>query len=167
MTQEPHCTGCPRFPEAEPVPSRFLLYDQDTRTWAKKPKLITLCGSSRFADIMAVCGWLLERDEEAIVTGLHFLPAWYGGAADHIAEAEGVADRMDALHLKKIELADEIFVVNVDHYLGESSLREVKYAMDLRKPIRWFTDDEIGVHAATILQTALARKSGATWDENL
>jgi len=38
-----------------------------------RPKIITLCGSSRFVDVMAVVGWLLERDEGAITMGLHLL----------------------------------------------------------------------------------------------
>lgn len=40
----------------------------------KKPKIVTLCGSSRFVGIMAVCAWLIERDEGAITMGLHLLP---------------------------------------------------------------------------------------------
>lgn len=40
-------------------------------------KVITICGSSRFVDVMAVCAWLLERDERAITLGLHLLPRWY------------------------------------------------------------------------------------------
>ena len=29
-------------------------------------KIITLCCSSRFVDVMAVCAWLIERDEPVI-----------------------------------------------------------------------------------------------------
>ncbi|MEN6462802.1 MAG: hypothetical protein ABFC94_15715 [Syntrophomonas sp.] len=38
-----------------------------------KPKIVCLSGSSRFIDIMAVCGWLIERDENAIVVGVAFI----------------------------------------------------------------------------------------------
>ncbi len=107
-------------------------------------KTITISGSSRFCDIMAVCGWLLERDEEAIVLGLHLLPSWYTKAYHHAAEAEGVANHMDTLHLKKIDMSDEVFVVNFDGYIGESTRNEIKYAENLGKPIRWFEDDPIG-----------------------
>src|ERR1700690_913647 len=107
-----------------------------------KPKIITLCGSSRFVDIMAVCAWLLERDESAIAMSLHLLPHWYPNCPDHhLAEAEGVALAMDELHLRKIDLCDEIFVVNVGDYVGSSTLNEIKYAQDLNKPIRWYTHD--------------------------
>ena len=53
-----------------------------------KRKIITLCGSSRFVDVMAVCSWLIERDEQAIALTLHLLPVWYAGDLpdDHLAE---------------------------------------------------------------------------------
>jgi hypothetical protein len=40
-----------------------------------KPKIVVLCGSSKFVDIMAVCAWLIERDEQAMTMGLHLLPS--------------------------------------------------------------------------------------------
>ncbi len=75
-----------------------------------RPKIVVLCGSSRFVQIMTVCAWRIERDEGAIAMGLHLLLGWYPDCpADHLAEHEGVAEQMDALHLKKIDLADEVF----------------------------------------------------------
>ena len=120
-----------------------------------KPKIIVLCGSSRFCDIMAVCAWFLERDEGAIALDLHLLPSWYCKVADHLAESEGVAEAMDELHLRKIDMADEVFVVNRDSYIGKSTEREVRYAMSLRKPIRWYTSDPIGVAVEKELRAAL------------
>ncbi len=78
-----------------------------------KPEIVCLCGSSRFVDIMAVVAWLIERDEGKIVMPLHLLPHWYPDVpAHHLAEAEGVAEKMDELHLRKIDLADEIGAAN-------------------------------------------------------
>lgn len=116
----------------------------------KKPKVVVLCGSSRYIDVMAVCGWVIERDEHAICLGLHLLPGWYGAPPDHLAESEGVAEAMDALHLRKIDLADEVFVVNVGGYVGESTEREIRYALDHRKTIRWFTHDPVGTEVTGI-----------------
>jgi len=122
----------------------------------EKPKLIVLCGSSKFCDVMAVCAWLIERDEHAIALGLHLLPWWYGKdlPSSHLAEHEGVAEQMDELHLKKIDLADEIFVVNFSEYLGESTTREIDYATKTGKAIRWFTQDPIGQKVRHILAQA-------------
>lgn len=112
-----------------------------------KPKIITLCGSSRFCDVMAVSAWFLERDEKAITMGLHLLPEWYckKKIPDHLAEHEGVANEMDELHLRKIDLSDEIFVINVDNYIGESTSREIEYAKKKGIFIRYFMSDKIGL----------------------
>lgn len=132
------------------------------KIWVKKmkPKIIVLCGSSRFVEIMAVCAWLLERDEKAIAMGLHLLPGWYSveEIPHHLAEHEGVADAMDELHLRKIDLADEVFIVNYDDYIGESTAKEFSYASEKRKKIRWFRNDIIGEKVQVIINEALAEK---------
>lgn len=95
----------------------------------RQPKIIVLCGSFKFIDVMAVCAWLLERDEGAITMGLHLLPWWYPDAPEHhLAEKEGVAAAMDELHLRKIDLAEKIFVVNVNNYVGASTSNEITHA---------------------------------------
>ena len=118
-----------------------------------KPKIVVLCGSSRFCDIMAVCAWLIERDERAIMMGLHLLPAWYSDREipDHLAEAEGVSEAMDELHLRKIDLADEVFVVNPGFYVGRSTKNEVIYALGKKKTLRWYTDDQVGDRVRSII----------------
>ena len=101
---------------------------------------------------MAVCGWLIEREEKAIAMGLHLLPDWYTQVPDHLAEHEGVADEMDTLHLRKIDISDEIFVVNRNDYIGESTLKEIEYAKKHNKIIRWYTHDKIGILVEKIVQ---------------
>lgn len=107
-------------------------------------KIVTLCGSSKFVDIMAVCAWIIERDEHAITMGLHLLPSWYSTIPDHLAEDEGVADAMDALHTRKIDISQEVFVCNYDDYIGDSTRKEIEHAKTNGKPIRWFTHDPVG-----------------------
>jgi len=109
-----------------------------------KPKMITICGSSRFIEHMAVLGWLLEKEEGAIVMGLNYLPHWYGADPDHQGEKEGVAEAMDELHLRKIDISDEIFVVDVDRYIGRSTKREIEYAEQQGKVIRLYSCEELG-----------------------
>jgi len=119
----------------------------------KRPKIVVMCGSSRYVDIMAVCEWLIQRDELAITMGLNLLPSWYcqGKIPDHLAENEGCAKEMDELHLRKIDIADEIFVVNFRDYIGESTSREIKYAQDKGKKIRWYNCDEIGATVQSLI----------------
>jgi len=119
-----------------------------------KPKIVVLCGSSKFVGVMAICAWLLERDEHAITMGLHLLPQWYceNVPADHLAEHEEVADQMDQLHLRKIDIAHEIFVVNFNSYIGESTKKEVEYTLNQKKKVRWFTHDRIGKRVIDIIK---------------
>lgn len=42
---------------------------------------------------------------------------------------------LDALHLRKIDLADRILVVNPGGYIGESTSREIAYARAAGKPV--------------------------------
>lgn len=105
---------------------------------------------------MAVCAWLIERDEQAITMTLHLLPGWYPNVApDHIAEHEGVAAAMDALHLRKIDISDEIFVVNREDYIGNSTANEIAYAKKLGKAIRWYTHDPIGKDVERLIGKAI------------
>ena len=102
-----------------------------------RPEIVCLCGSSRFVAHMAILAWELEK-EGRIILSLHLLPDWYeptGGGdlpADHIAEHEGVADQMDELHLRKIDLADRVLVCDFEvdgvPYIGESTRKEIAYA---------------------------------------
>lgn len=104
---------------------------QDEQT----PKLICLCGSSRFVDIVAVIKWEMEK-AGIIALGMHLLPLWYPGVNDHHqAEAEGVAETLDALHLRKIDLCDVVFVVNPSDYIGDRTGAEIEYAMRIDKPV--------------------------------
>jgi len=115
------------------------------------PKLVTLCGSSRFVDVMAVCGWLLERDEGVMTMGLHLLPTWYPDCPPHhLAEQEGVAERVGELHLAKIGRSDAIFVVDVDGYLGQSTKEQIAYAKKCGIPVRFFSADPIGEMVQTL-----------------
>ena len=112
----------------------------------KKPKVITLCGSSKFIQVMAVCRWLLEKDEGVVTLGLHFLPNWYPTqVADHLAEAEDIADKLNELHLRKIDMSDEIFVVDYQGYIGNDTKREIEYATVKGIPIRYYSKEELGL----------------------
>ena len=55
----------------------------------------------------------------------------------HLAEAEGVKDILDGVHFRKIDMADEIWVINVDGYVGDSTQREILYAQRQNKPVKY------------------------------
>ena len=126
----------------------------------KKPKVVVMCGSSRFCEIMAVTAWLIEKQEKAITMGLHLLPGWYFDVhiSDHLAEHEGVADDMDELHMRKIDLCDEIFVINYKDYIGSSTRNEIMYAQKTKKKIRWYTHDQIGRDIDKLIELAIEKE---------
>lgn len=105
-----------------------------------KHRIITMCGSTRFIEEMAVVAWMLERDEKVITIGLHLLPWWYTEIKSHLAEHEGCAAEMDALHMEKISISDAIFVIDADDdgspYIGESTSKEIAFAERLGLPVR-------------------------------
>jgi hypothetical protein len=118
---------------------KFLKDQGYVRLAEDRPKIICLCGSSRFISHFAVMMWNLEK-EGIIALGLHLLPSSY--PQDHVAEHEGVADKMDQLHLRKIDLADEVIILNVDGYIGESTANEIAYAEEYNKLIRYLEPKE-------------------------
>ena len=99
------------------------------------PTIVCICGSSRFSQawqdanltetlagrIVLSIGCNTRSDEELA-----------GDAGLHIDK-----EMLDILHLFKIDLADEILVLNVNQYVGESTKREIEYAQRLGKRVRY------------------------------
>ena len=107
-----------------------------------KPKVICICGSTKFADLHAITKWNLETTGKVICLMINYLPMWYAEekgfkGCHHFAEQSGLKETLDELHLRKIDLADEIFVINKDGYIGESTLAEIHYALTKDKPVRY------------------------------
>lgn len=107
-----------------------------------RPKIITLCGSTRFHEEFVRVNYELTM-MGAIVLSVGFFP--------HAAEAvhgEGVGatseekQRLDELHKRKIEMSDEVFVINVDGYVGDSTRSEVAYALTRGIPVH-FLEPEV------------------------
>jgi len=86
-------------------------------------KVITLCGSTRFKDEFLEAQKRLTLEGNIVISvGL------FGHSGDNEVWTDGVKDMLDRQHLAKIDLADEIFVVNVGGYIGDSTRREIAYA---------------------------------------
>ena len=49
-------------------------------------------------------------------------------------------DRLDELHLRKIDMADVVFIINPENYIGESTKNEIKYALQKSKEIMFEYD---------------------------
>jgi hypothetical protein len=62
-------------------------------------------------------------------------------------EYDRIKEMLDTLHLRKIDLADEILVLNEGGYVGESTAREVAYAAHHGKRVRWWSADGLDVES--------------------
>lgn len=94
-----------------------------------RPEIVCICGSTRFAaEIRAV-------NRELTFAGAVVVAP--GEADGTITQEQKVA--LDALHLRKVDLADRVVVVNPGGYVGESTSREIAYARAAGKPVS-FTD---------------------------
>lgn len=103
-------------------------------------KVICLSGSTRFTSEMLMITWQCAK-QGVIALGWSVLPTNHnadGTEIDHhLAEKEGVAELLDELHLRKIDLSDEVWVVNVNGYIGDGTRREIAYAEEHDKAIRY------------------------------
>lgn len=99
-----------------------------------KPKVVCLCGSTRFSQAFA------EHALYETLAGHIVLTVGCDTKSDDDLLHAGVVldkDALDVLHLFKIEMASEVLVLNVGGYIGESTRREVEYAYRLGKRVRW------------------------------
>ena len=80
--------------------------------------------------------WEFEK-QGIIAFAPHLLPEWYTDVEHHLAEHEGVAAILDELHLRKIDLSDFVFVVNVGGYIGDRTQQEIAYAQERGKPVEY------------------------------
>ena len=107
------------------------------------PKIICLCGSTRFTEAMLILQWGLTK-KGFIVLSWCALPESYprGKDRNHIGDQEGVKELVDEVHLRKIDLAEEVMILNVDGYIGESTQRELDYARKKNKVIRFLEPEK-------------------------
>ena len=101
-------------------------------------KVITLCGSTKFKDeFMETQKRLSLAGNIVISVGL------FGHSGDSEVWTEGTKTKLDDMHKRKIDMADEIFVINVNGYIGESTRSEIEYAEKTGKKVNYlFTCDK-------------------------
>lgn len=101
----------------------------------RKFKVITLCGSTRFKKEFEKINKRLTLEGNVVIS-----VACFGHAGDTITQEQ--KQLLDNIHLQKIEMADEIFVINKDGYIGQSTTREIKYAQSIGKTIRYLEEPD-------------------------
>ena len=99
-------------------------------------KVITLCGSTRFKeDFERVNRQLTLAGNIVISVGC------FGHSGDVFSDEQKVM--LDDIHKRKIDMADAIYVINKDGYIGSSTRSEINYAIRTGKQVIFMEDDLI------------------------
>jgi hypothetical protein len=97
-----------------------------------KYKIITLCGSTKFKDEFIAGQKRLTLEGNIVISvGL------FGHSGDDEVWPDSTKVMLDDMHKRKIDLADEIFVINPGGYIGQSTKSEIEYATETEKPVRY------------------------------
>src|SRR3990167_588516 len=117
------CVGPPAAP-SEAVPD-------------ERPIIVCLCGSTRFKEAFDEANYQETMAGRIVLSVGFFMHATGNRHGEGVGATPEQKIALDALHLRKIELADEVLVLNVGDYIGDSTGREIAYAHSLGKPVRY------------------------------
>ena len=98
----------------------------------EKYKIITLCGSTKFKD-----EFIAEQKRLTLEGNIVISVGLFGHSGDKEVWTKVTKVMLDDMHKRKIDLADEIFVINVGGYIGSSTRSEIDYAIKTGKIVRY------------------------------
>jgi hypothetical protein len=102
-----------------------------------------MCGSTRFTEQMLVKQWELTKQGHVVLTWCALPNSYFeklpnfNGDYSHGGDLEGVREIVDEVHKRKIDLADEVLVINIGGYIGKSTRSEIDYARAHGKPVKY------------------------------
>lgn len=144
----------PRFDDSDLIRAGALIaaeLDRRRGAMSDQPKVVCLCGSTKFYEEFQVANF-----EETMKGHIVLTVGFYAHRAEMVpihGETVGITPEqkvmLDELHFRKIEMADEVFIINPGGYIGESTGRELMHAFKLGKKIRFLEP--------------MAPKSGWSW----
>jgi hypothetical protein len=101
------------------------------------PHIVCLCGSTKFKEAFDKANYQETMAGHIVLSVGSFMHA------DGIPFTNEEKVALDVLHKRKIDLCDEVLVLNVGGYIGDSTKSECRYAVAHSKPIRWLEPDRI------------------------
>lgn len=101
-----------------------------------RPGIVCLCGSTRFRTEFDTA------NRELTLAGYIVLAPGSYSHSDGFAVTEAQKAALDELHFAKIDLADEVLVVNPGGYIGSSTSNEIAYATKSGKPVRYLVEED-------------------------
>lgn len=105
-------------------------------------KVVTLCGSTRFKEQFMEAQKRLTLEGNIVISVGLFGHAgdqevWDGMDEGTLSKTK---EMLDDMHKRKIDMADEIYVINVGGYIGDSTRSEIQYAEEHGKTVRYYQD---------------------------
>ena len=104
-----------------------------------KYNVITLCGSTRFKDEFMEAQKRLTLEGNLVISVGLFGHAGDSEVWENMDEGTltKTKEMLDDMHKRKIDMADEIYVINVGGYIGTSTRSEIEYATRTGKAVRY------------------------------
>jgi hypothetical protein len=104
---------------------------------SERPKIVCLCGSTRFYEQFMEANYKETMAGKIVLSVGFFMHRkdTHHGQVVGCTPEQKIA--LDELHKRKIDLADEILVLNVGGYIGESTRSEINYAVAHNKIVRY------------------------------
>lgn len=113
-----------------------LLTQEESKPKQRKYKVVTLCGSTKFKDAF------MEAQKRLTLEGCIVISVGlFGHSGDNEVWTDDTKEMLDDMHKRKIDMAEEIFVINVGGYIGESTKSEIEYAKRHGKKISYLEND--------------------------
>jgi hypothetical protein len=102
---------------------------------SKRPTIVCLCGSTRFMQAFQDA-----QLAETLAGKIVLTVGCNTKSDDMLSLGDEVKALLDQLHKHKIDLADEILILNVGGYVGPSTANEIEYAREHGKRFRWLEE---------------------------
>ena len=97
-----------------------------------KYKVITLCGSTKFKE-----DFFREQKRLTLEGNIVISVGMFGHSGDDEVWKDGTKEMLDDMHKRKIDMSDEIFVINKNGYIGSSTKSEIEYAIKTNKKVHY------------------------------
>lgn len=107
-----------------------------------KYKVITLCGSTKFKDEFIKAQRELTLDGNIVISLSLFGHSGDSEVWENMDEGTSTKTKkmLDEMHRRKIDMSDEIFVINVGGYIGDSTKNEIEYAKRKGKIVKYLEE---------------------------
>jgi len=98
----------------------------------KEYKIVTLCGSTKFKE-----EFLKVQKELTLLGNIVVSVGFFDHSGDEEKFVGGTKEMLDDMHKRKIDMANEIYVINKGGYIGSSTKSEIEYAKSSGKVIKY------------------------------